>query len=443
MVTTAVTDRESRRLVKDLLATRDLTEEPAAPLAPEDQVVQSMPDVSPTKWHRAHTTWFFETFVLGPHVAGYHAVHPTYDYLFNSYYEQVGERHPRAERGLISRPTCLEVAEYRTAVDRSLQHLISEVADGSDPHRWATIAALLELGTHHEQQHQELLLMDIKHVFSCNPLLPAYRLGTSTTATSSTEELAWVDIDSPGLVQVGHTGAGFAYDNEGPRHPVHVAPFSIADRLVTEGDWLAFMDDGGYERAELWLSEGWATVQSQRWSAPAYWSHDSNGAWSVFTLGGERPVQAAAPVVHVSFFEADAYARWAGVRLPTEEEWELVATTPAHSSSDEPVNDLGSGFLHPREAAPSSRPGHVRQLRGDGWEWTASSYRPYPGFRPPPGAVGEYNGKFMSSQMVLRGGACVTPTDHTRPTYRNFFPPSARWAFSTVRLAADSDQIPR
>lgn len=440
MVHTAVTDLEARRLVSDLRATRSLTEELASPLAPEDQVVQSMADVSPTKWHRAHTTWFFETFILGPHSPGYRPVHPAYDYLFNSYYEQVGERHPRAERGLISRPTCEEVAEYRTAVDRSLDHLLTGLTDDPDPARWAAVAPLLELGTHHEQQHQELLLMDIKHVFSCNPLLPAYRLGTSATGGGSPEPVRWVEVDSPGVVEVGHDGNGFAYDNEGPRHPAYLGSFSIADRLVTEDEWLAFMDDGGYERAELWLSEGWATVQAQRWRAPAYWSPDSNGNWSVFTLGGERPVQAAAPVVHVSFFEADAYARWAGARLPTEEEWELVATTPAHAPADELVNDLGAGFLHPRAAPAGTGGEHVRQLRGDGWEWTASAYRPYPGFRPPPGAVGEYNGKFMSGQMVLRGGACVTPRDHTRPTYRNFFPPAARWAFSTVRLAADPDQ---
>lgn len=278
--------------------------------------------------------------------------------------------------------------------------------------------------------------MDIKHVFSCNPLRPAYRLGTSSTATDAADDLTWVHVDSPGVVSIGHDGSGFAYDNEGPRHPSYVAPFSMADRLITEGDWLAFMDDGGYDRAELWLSEGWATAQAEGWRAPAYWS-DSDGDWSVFTLGGERPVQPAAPVVHVSFFEADAYAHWAGARLPTEEEWELATTAPAEGSIDEPVNDLGTGHLHPRPAIARTDGSSIRQLHGDGWEWTASSYRPYPGFRPPPGAVGEYNGKFMSSQMVLRGGSCVTPRGHTRPTYRNFFPPSARWAFSTVRLAAD------
>jgi ergothioneine biosynthesis protein EgtB len=417
--TAAVLDR--------LRATRRLTEVLAAPLAPEDQVVQSMDDVSPTKWHRAHTTWFFETFVLGPHQPGYRPVHPTYDYLFNSYYEQVGDRHPRNRRGLISRPTCDEVAEYRQAIDRSLDELVA----GADPATVAVITPLLELGTHHEQQHQELLLMDIKHVFSCNPQRPAYRLGTTATGSAAPPSVGWVDVDAPGIVEVGHDGGGFAFDNEGPRHEALVRPFRLADRLVTEHEWLAFMDDGGYERAELWLSEGWATVTREGWRAPAYWHHDGDG-WSVFTLGGTRPVDPATPVVHVSFYEADAFATWAGARLATEEEWE-VAT--ALDGGDDVPNDLATGALHPRPAVDG--PG-IRQLLGDGWEWTASAYRPYPGFRPAAGAIGEYNGKFMCNQMVLRGGACVTPAGHSRPTYRNFFPPWARWAFSTVRLAADA-----
>ena len=428
MATTTALGTEA--IVEQLWRTRRLTEHLVATLAPEDQVVQSMPDVSPTKWHRAHTTWFFETFVLGPHLPGYQPVHPTYDYLFNSYYEQVGDRHPRAERGLISRPTCDEVAEYRAAVDRSLHELL----DDADDALLADVTPLLEIGTHHEQQHQELLLMDIKHVFSVNPLRPVFRFGTAALSGPGTAPLGWVDVDPGGLSLVGADGDGFSFDSEGPRHRALVEPFRLADRLVTEGEWLAFVEDGGYERAELWLSEGWATVQAQGWEAPLYWDRGTDG-WTVFTLGGTRPLLDATPVVHVSFFEADAYARWAGRRLPTEDEWEVAAESVA---ADDLPNDLAVGTLHPRPAPPHA-PGRASQLFGDGWEWTASAYRPYPRFAPPPGAIGEYNGKFMSGQMVLRGGAAVTPAGHTRPTYRNFFPPSARWAFSTVRLADDVD----
>ena len=417
-------------IVTGLHRTRQRTEALAAPLLPEDQVVQSMPDVSPTKWHRAHTTWFFETFVLEPYLPGYEPVHPTYGYLFNSYYEQVGERHPRPQRGLISRPTCEEVAEYRAAVDRSLDELIGT----ADEATLATVVPLLELGSHHEQQHQELLLMDIKHVFSCNPLRPAYRLGTTTTARPDPAPARWVAVEPEGTSRVGHAGDGFAFDNEGPRHEVLVHPFEMADRVVTEGEWRAFIDDGGYARPELWLSDGWAAVQAEGWAAPSYWDRDGDD-WTVFTLGGTRPLHDSTPVVHVSFFEADAYARWAGARLPTEEEWEVAATLVG---GGEAPNDLAAGRLHPQPSAlPSPPTGRARQLLGDVWEWTASAYRPYPRFLPPPGAIGEYNGKFMSGQMVLRGGACITPPGHTRRTYRNFFPPPARWAFSGVRLARD------
>ena len=420
-------------VVERLRATRRLTESLAAPLAPEDQVVQSMPDVSPTKWHRAHTTWFFETFVLGPHLAGYRPVHAAYDYLFNSYYEAVGPRHPRAERGLISRPTCEEVAEYRAAVDRSLEELVERAGDDL----LATLLPLLELGTHHEQQHQELLLMDIKHVFSCNPMRPAYRLGTAPVSGPPSEALRWLEVADVGIEEIGAGPDGFAFDNERPRHDVLVRPFRLADRLATEGEWLAFMADGGYQRPELWLSEGWATVQAQGWAAPLYWDRDGDG-WSVFTLGGTRPVLDATPVVHVSYFEADAFARWSGARLATEAEWEVAA---GRVGAGDAPNDLGAGALHPRPA-DAAFPGGARQLFGDGWEWTASAYSAYPGFRPEAGAIGEYNGKFMCNQLALRGGAAVTPSGHTRPTYRNFFPASARWAFSTVRLADDLE-VPR
>jgi ergothioneine biosynthesis protein EgtB len=400
------------------------TEALAAPLAPEDQVVQSMPDVSPTKWHRAHTTWFFETFVLGPHDPGYRPVDARYDYLFNSYYEQVGPRHPRAERGLISRPTVAEVGAYRAAVDDALGAFLDDPAG----ERWAEVGPLVELGIHHEQQHQELLLMDIKHVLSCNPLRPAYAPAAPALAPAgAAPPVGWTDVEG-GIHVVGHAGHGFSFDNEEPRHEVLLRPFRIADRLVTCGDWLAFMADGGYERPELWLSEGWATVQRDGWRAPLYWEPDGGG-WAEFTLHGLRPVAPGDPVVHVSYLEADAFATWAGARLPTEIEWEVAAGRAGPT--------VGPHTLHLHPAA-DGRSMPFGQAGTEVWEWTASSYLPYPGFQPPPGAVGEYNGKFMCGQMVLRGGACITPPGHARTTYRNFFPPAARWAFAGLRLAADS-----
>lgn len=402
-------------------AVRDLTEHLAAPLGPEDQTIQSMPDVSPTKWHRAHTTWFFETFVLKPHLAGYREYDPAFGYLFNSYYEQVGERHPRPQRGLISRPTVAEVGGYRAHVDAAMQRLIETANQDLRP----TLATLVELGLHHEQQHQELSLMDIKHVFSCNPLHPAYR-AAQPPGPGNIPPSSWVGFDG-GLVEIGHDGDGFAFDNEGPRHKVWLEPYRLANRLVTAGAFLEFMEDGGYEKPEIWLSEGWATVQARGWRAPLYWE-EIDGHWQVFTLAGRRPVDPREPVVHVSYYEADAFARWAGHRLPTEAEWETAA-------ADLPVagNFVDTGTLHPRPASGSAS--GLQQMFGDVWEWTLSPYSPYPGFRPVEGAIGEYNGKFMINQMVLRGGCCATPPGHTRATYRNFFPPDARWAFSGFRLA--------
>jgi len=386
--------------------------------------------VSPSKWHRAHTTWFFETFVLGPHQPAYEPVDPAYEFLFNSYYEQVGPRHPRAERGLISRPSVAEVGSYRAAVDDAMLDLFEADAD--------SVADLVDLGLHHEQQHQELLLMDIKHVLSCNPTRPAYQAAPAPRPASSAGAHRWDEVEG-GIHEIGHDGAptagnptGFGYDNEGPRHEVLLQPFRIADRLVTCSEWLAFMADGGYARPELWLSEGWATVQRDGWAAPLYWEADGDG-WAAFTLHGLQPVDPDEPVAHVSYMEADAFARWAGARLPTEAEWEVAA---GHGAGDAP-NDAGTARYHPRPAPEGGPPG-LRQVGGDVWEWTASSYRPYPGFHPAEGAVGEYNGKFMVGQTVLRGGACVTPAGHTRPSYRNFFPHTARWAFSGLRLAADA-----
>jgi ergothioneine biosynthesis protein EgtB len=408
---------------------RALTEALASPLSPEDQVVQSMPDVSPTKWHRAHTTWFFETFVLSPELSGYVSPDPAYAYLFNSYYEQVGARHPRPQRGLISRPTTSEVCDYRRHVDAAMEELLSTAPDDT----FERIESIVEVGCHHEQQHQELLLMDIKHVLSLNPLEPAYAPAPKAPGASRAHpvsDMTFVDFEG-GQVEAGSIGEGFAFDNETPRHTVLLTPFRIANRLVTAGEWRAFIDDGGYTRPELWLSDGWAAVQSQEWDAPLYWQHDDDG-WSVFTLEGRRPVDDSEPVVHVSHYEADAYARWAGARLPTEFEWEHAAASVNEPRHTDP---MGMPRLHPRGAR---NPGRLDQLDTEVWQWTASAYLPYPRFVPADGALGEYNGKFMSNQMVLRGGACVTPPGHVRTTYRNFFPPSARWAFSGLRLAADT-----
>jgi ergothioneine biosynthesis protein EgtB len=380
-----------------------------------------MPDVSPTKWHRAHTTWFFETFLLMEHLEGYAPVHPAFGYLYNSYYEAVGARHPRAERGLLSRPSLQEVANYRRIVDEAMSSLLSKLDDEKD----TAALNLVELGLHHEQQHQELLLMDIKHVLSVNPTDPAYHSVDPPTAKPA-PPLGWSTFEA-GAVAIGHVGEGFAFDNECPRHEVLVGDYALANRLVTCGEWAEFMEADGYRRADLWLSEGWHTVQTQGWDAPLYWGR-RDGSWHVHTLGGVRPVNPAEPVSHISYFEADAFARWAGARLPREAEWERAAAdiTPSGNFAED-------GLLHP---APASDAG-LTQLFGDLWEWTASPYVGYPGFAVADGAVGEYNGKFMINQMVLRGGAAVTPADHIRCTYRNFFPPHSRWMFSGLRLAKD------
>ncbi len=422
MATTAVAPSALEPTVEDYRGVRDLTEALAAPLSPEDQTVQSMADVSPTKWHRAHVTWFFETFVLMPNAPGYEPFHPAFGYLFNSYYEAVGERHPRPERGLLTRPGAEEVGAYRRHVDEAM---LGYLAQGAPEE----VLALVELGLHHEQQHQELLLMDIKHVLSVSPLAPAYR-DLPTGPTGEARPAGWIEHPG-GLVEVGHDGAGFGFDNEGPRHTEWLEPFALADRSVTNADWLGFIDDDGYRRPELWLSDGWAAVQAAEATAPFYW-RGSEGDRAEFTLAGLEALDPARPVVHVSYYEAEAYARWAGGRLPTEAEWEVVA---AASPGDGRVLDRDR--LRP-ETGPSGDTG----LFGDVWEWTSSAYLPYPGFCPAPGAVGEYNGKFMVGQQVLRGGSCATPAGHVRATYRNFFPPSAQWAFSGVRLARDDGSEP-
>lgn len=382
-----------------------------------------MPDASPIRWHLAHTTWFFETFVLKPANHHYESYNPAFEYLFNSYYNQVGEQFPRSQRGLLSRPGMAEVMQYRQVIDSAVDQLFEGPAELSPE-----LLAMLELGLHHEQQHQELMLTDVKHLLSCNPCWPVYRT-RAASQPSPTLAINWIP-GVEGVRWIGHEGHGFAYDNEGPRHEVLVQPHQLASRLVTCGEYIEFIEAGGYRRPELWLSLGWQAVEDQRWQAPLYW-HQLDGRWHQFTLAGLRQVQANEPVCHVSYFEADAYARWAGCRLPTEAEWELAAegveSLPA-------ANFVESDRLHPAPAH-SIDDGQMQQLWGDTWEWTASPYVPYPGYQPPAGAVGEYNGKFMCNQYVLRGGSCATSRSHIRPTYRNFFPPEARWQFTGIRLA--------
>ncbi|MCR8956374.1 ergothioneine biosynthesis protein EgtB [Variovorax sp. S2] len=389
----------------------------AAPLSAEDQCIQSMPDASPTKWHLAHTTWFFETVLLQPHAAGYRPFDVRFHYLFNSYYEALGPRHPRPQRGLLTRPSVDEVHAYRSHVDEAVLALLDRDIGEQD---WAAIEPIVTLGLNHEQQHQELLLTDILHALSCNPLLPAYKpaAGPALRLAAVPPAMRWLP-QTGGVVQVGHEGPqlGFAFDNETPRHAALLQPYAIADRLVNCGDYAQFIADGGYKRPELWLSDGWAAVQAQGWQHPAYWlapddprlgPQQHQSGWQVFGPHGVRSMEADAPVSQLSFYEAAAYAEWAGARLPTEFEWEAAFDAPG-----------------------------ISQMTGHVWQWTRSSYDPYPGFRPMPGIAAEYNGKFMVGQLVLRGGSVATPAGHTRPSYRNFFPPAARWQFSGLRLAKD------
>jgi ergothioneine biosynthesis protein EgtB len=401
----------SQSLQERLAATRNLSLALASRLSDEDQVVQPMDDASPTKWHLGHTTWFFELFVLEPHLDGYERFDDRFHYCFNSYYEAAGPRHPRPKRGLLTRPSSEEVRSYRSHVDAGLGRLFDHTGSVSD-----RVAELLEIGINHEQQHQELILTDILNLFAQNPLRPAFCEDATPSGPREANEVRSGSARWPafpgGIRTIGHDGDGFAYDNEGPQHSVLLRPFRLASQLVTNAEWLAFMEDGGYATPGLWLSDGWATVQQRTWDAPGYWERAADGGWQRMTLHGMEDVDPAEPVLHVSYYEADAFARWAGKRLPTEFEWEFAAST--------------------------ADAGHLSQLYSHAWQWTQSAYAAYPGYRPAEGAIGEYNGKFMCNQFVLRGASLATSPGHSRPTYRNFFPPDARWQFTGLRLAEDA-----
>lgn len=425
-VAAAETTPKRASLRDRLMETRALSLQLAEPLSDEDQVVQAMDDASPTKWHLAHTTWFFEAFVLPRFRPDYKVFDENFEYCFNSYYETVGPRHPRPKRGLLTRPSSDAVRAYRAHIDEALEDFFaSEV-----PHE---AAALVELGISHEQQHQELLLTDILSLFAAEPLKPAYRPSDPDAPLSGPAPLSFTSFDG-GIYEVGHDGIGFAYDNEGPRHEALIRPFKLANRCVTNAEWIAFIKDGGYETSTLWLADGWNTIQSEGWRAPLYFE-EAEGDFRQMSLLGYRPVVDNAPVTHVSFFEADAFARWAGYRLPSEFEWEAASTEVPVSG-----RTLGSGHLRPLGVAVAGEAGHnmPEQMFGDVWEWTSSAYLPYPGFKAAPGAVGEYNGKFMCNQFVLKGGSCATPDGHIRRTYRNFFYPHQRWQFTGLRLAGDA-----
>ena len=416
--------RHSCSLSERLFAARRLSLELTRGLTAEDMTVQAMDDASPTKWHLAHTTWFFETMLLTPYLDNYVVFDESFNYCFNSYYESLGSRQPRPKRGLLTRPSSETVRAYRAYVDNRLEKLCSA---GFTPE--SEVMRVIEIGINHEQQHQELMLTDILALFAANPLRPTYRPPHPRPGSPEPEPLRWIAYDGD-VYEVGHAGEGFAWDNETPRHRQFIHPFRLADRLVTNAEWLAFIEDGGYRTFSLWLSDGWTIVNREGWQAPLYWQ-ERDGQWLTMTLEGIQSVDRAAPVAHVSYYEADAFARWAGHRLPTEFEWEIAA-----NGAERRENNLSSGALRPLPSR-SSRNGKPSQMFGDIWQWTQSAYLPYPGYRAPQGALGEYNGKFMVGQQVLRGASCVTPAGHTRASYRNFFYPHQRWQFAGLRLASE------
>jgi ergothioneine biosynthesis protein EgtB len=428
----------TQALARQYAGVRATTVRLAAPLSAEDQMLQSMPEASPAKWHLAHTTWFFETFLLTPQAPQYQPFDERFRQLFNSYYKQVGSHPYRGARGLMSRPSLEDVHAYRRGVDEAMLSLIESAED--------EVLAFIELGLNHEQQHQELILTDIKHALWSSPMRPAYRpqpmeISVPSTRIGDPRYRSWQEFGG-GIHSIGHAGEGFAFDNEGPRHGILLRPFGISSQAVTNGEWLEFMRDGAYRRPELWLSDGWDTVCAQQWEAPLYWEQ-LDGEWWQYTMNGTRRVEDSEPVCHVSYYEADAFARWAGARLPLEEEWEIAAVrNPSRGTmlEDEVYHPRSGGARVSDPRARVKDPCHtIAQIFGDVWEWTASPYVAYPGFRPAAGAIGEYNGKFMCNQFVLRGGSCATSACHIRATYRNFFPPQARWQFSGVRLARDID----
>lgn len=418
-------EKTRKELSDSYRKTRELSRELASPLSTEDYVVQSMPDVSPTKWHLAHTSWFFEEFVLSKVYPRYRSLHPQYSFLFNSYYVQAGERHCRPKRGLISRPTVTEVYSYRSYVDDAVRSLFKDLKN----EKFFKIAPVIQTGINHEQQHQELILTDIKHVFSQNPLHPVYKKPRRPLRNTAKVRQFWMDIRG-GIYEIGNNGRDFGYDNEFPRHKMYIEPFSISSKLITNAEYIKFINDGAYLRPELWLSDGWNAVQENGWNAPLYWEKADN-KWYSFTLHGFTRIDPDEPVSHISFYEAEAYSRWAGARLPSEFEWEV-----ASEGLKVKGNFVEDKNFHPMPLKSKNK--ELEQMYGDLWEWTRSPYSPYPGYQAPPGALGEYNGKFMCNQMVLRGGSCATSRSHIRNCYRNFFPPDSRWQFTGIRLAKDA-----
>ncbi|MEX1063145.1 MAG: ergothioneine biosynthesis protein EgtB [Balneolaceae bacterium] len=421
-ILTKTEERNSRdQLIERFNAIRSFSNKLTEPLEIEDFVIQAMENTSPTKWHLAHVSWFYETFVLKKAIDNYESMHPQYSYLFNSYYLQTGQPHTRSKRGLLSRPAVREVFEYREYVDKEILSFLEHATE----EQLAEFAPVIEIGNHHEQQHQELMLTDIKYMFAQNPLYPVYRESDPPEGTSPAP-LNWIDFEE-GIYEVGNNGGEFTYDNEHPGHRKFLEPFELGDRLITNAEFMEFMEDGGYKRSELWLDDGWATVNKCGWDSPLYWQRQ-DGNWYCYTLGGLKKVNPHEPVTHVSYYEADAFARWAGARLATEAEWEVAAGEKPYEG-----NFAEEGHYHPR---PLQETGSgLRQMYGDVWEWTMSAYEPYPGYQALSGALGEYNGKFMCSQYVLRGGSCATSQTHIRKTYRNFFYPGARWQFNGIRLA--------
>lgn len=411
------------RLKKRYHKIRSFTEKLAEPLEIEDYVVQAVEKTSPAKWHLAHTSWFFEAFILKKGKDDYKSLHPQYDYIFNSYYVQTSDPHCRDKRGNLSRPTVKQVYEFRRYINEQMMEFLDRLTD-KQLEKWSSV---IEIGLNHEQQHQELLLTDLKFMFAQNPLYPIYKEKTRS-GTKELPPIEWISIEE-GVREIGHNGDGFGYDNEFPRHKTYIHPFKITNRLVTNGEYLEFMESGGYDTTKWWLDEGFSAVEREEWKSPLYWIV-RDGKWHHYTLNGVEPLDMDEPVTHVSYFEADAFARWKGCRLPTEQEWEVAA-------QDLPVdgNFVESGYCHP--ASLKSNGKGLHQMFGDAWQWTQSSYAPYPGYTPFPGALGEYNGKFMVNQYVLRGGSCATSKSHFRRTYRNFFHTDARWQFSGIRLAKD------